>query len=318
MNQYRIDEHDCLKKRQRQTRVVVTMPFISVFKNRNLLFLPSVFRIRNYQPSINIRFENNKYIVKTVENSKEFKEVLLLRHKVFYEEILSKKRRNRIDIDAFDFVCDHLVVFDKAMRTIIGTYRLNSSLNTRRFYSATEFSIRNITSLEGNKLEIGRACILREHRNNFVVAMLWKGLSEYIKQTDTKLVFGCSSIKTTNIHEIARIYKYLWLKYGAAGHLLVYPKGKYRIRDFQMYVNTVFDDSTQSSSNFEKQLPPLLRFYLKAGAVICGEPVIDKHFRCTDFFTLLDMNKLNKRIEQKFCEAHGDGMIIPQTEPILG
>ena len=47
-------------------------------------------------------------------------------------------------------------------------------------------------------------------------------------------------------------------------------------------------------------VPSLLQSYLKAGAVICGDPALDEEFRCVDFFTLLDLNHTTDAIERKF------------------
>jgi putative hemolysin len=47
----------------------------------------------------------------------------------------------------------------------------------------------------------------------------------------------------------------------------------------------------------EKQVmlknPSLVRSYLKFGAFVCGEPVLDEEFGTVDFFMLLEMDKIS-------------------------
>ncbi len=42
-------------------------------------------------------------------------------------------------------------------------------------------------------------------------------------------------------------------------------------------------------------VPPLLRGYLRLGAVVCGEPALDPDFGVADFFALLDLAKVPAR-----------------------
>ena len=41
----------------------------------------------------------------------------------------------------------------------------------------------------------------------------------------------------------------------------------------------------------EQFVPPLLKGYLRAGAQLAPEPSHDPHFKCVDFFTVLDLRQ---------------------------
>ena len=269
-----------------------------VKKNREFPFES----IWDFAPNIQVNIENKKYIIKTAENGFDLEKVLRLRHKVYYEEILHKNTTNSIDIDRFDHICDHLMVIAKSTNECVGTYRLNSSLFNKNFYSSTEFNINNILLHNGNKLELGRACIEKEYRNTLSFAMLWKGLSEYIKKTGTRFIFGCSSIKATKFDEIAPLYTYLRAHYFSTNDYRVYPRRKYKFRYLSRYVKQRDHQVEKEPYLPDKCLFSLLKFYLRSGAVICGEPALDREFMCTDFFTLLDMTKLDEQIERKFVK----------------
>jgi len=258
--------------------------------------------IWDFVPNIQVNIENKKYIIKTAENGFDLEKVLRLRHRVYYEELLHSNTTNSIDIDRFDHICDHLMVVEKSSGDCVGTYRLNSSLFTTSFYSSTEFNIKNILLLNGNKLELGRACIQKEYRNTLSFAMLWKGLSEYIKKTGTRYIFGCSSIKATKLDQIAPLYIYLRARHFATDDYRVYPRRKYTFRYLSRYVKNHDKCIEKEPYIPDKCLFALLKFYLRSGAEICGEPALDREFMCSDFFTLLDMEKLDDQIERKFIK----------------
>ncbi|MBN1983815.1 MAG: GNAT family N-acetyltransferase [Chitinivibrionales bacterium] len=271
------------------------IPLDRIFSKQILL------KIDRYKPNIRFQFDNSKYFVKIAETGDELKKALKLRHKVFYEEILHRRKLLGIDLDKFDFKCDHLLMFEKESSKLIGTYRFNCSSFTNNFYSSTEFNIKNILALPGIKMELGRACIRREFRTNFTIALLWKGITEYVQATGSQYLFGCSSIHTLDVGEIARFYCMLKEKEAWTDEFRVRPKAAFKIKHFKKKVaEIVATKGTTDADNAEIQIPPLIRFYLKAGAKLCGDPIIDKDFQCADFFTLMNMENLSKEVDQKF------------------
>lgn len=267
--------------------------------HRTKIFHVSRLKFGRFRPKIRIEIERGNFIIKTVENARELEQVLKLRFEVFYQELLDKKAVITKDIDEFDFICDHLVIFDKEKQKYAGTYRLNLSIFSKRFYSAQEFNIKNFLNLPGIKLELGRACVDKQYRTGVIISMLWRGLVEYIKLSGTRYLFGCSSVKTMDKKEVALLYLYLMEHFKAPDVLMVEPTRNFRIPSFTEYTRQLILDD-QSASVAQSLIPPLLNFYLKSGAFVCGEPALDKSFKCVDFFTVLDMNNLKKSIEKKY------------------
>lgn len=267
--------------------------------HRAKIFHISRLKLGKFRQKIKIHLVKGNFVIKTVENAEELENVLRLRFNVFYQELLDKKAIIQADIDQFDFICDHLVVFDRTKNKYVGTYRLNLSSFSKRFYSSQEFDIKKILQLPDVKLELGRACVDREYRTGIIIALLWRGLAEYINASGTRYLFGCSSVKTTDIKEVSLLYLYLMRYHKAPEQLIVIPKKNFRIPDFLKYTEGL--KYTEEELNKARELiPPLLSFYIKAGAFICGEPALDKAFKCVDFFTLLDMKNISKTIEKKY------------------
>lgn len=275
-----------------------------LFPARLLPFRHSPQRLRRYKPHIRFSLDSEKYVVKIVEDGDELEQVLRLRHAVFHEELLRRREKDNLDVDAFDLLCDHLGVLDKASGRFVATYRLNCSRFNRQYYSATEFDINNIAHLEGTKLELGRACSHRDFRKRHMITLLWHGLSEYVRRTDSRYLFGCSSVMTTRLHEVMPIYLYLAQNHMAPSHLRVYPRKRHRIRRFARCLHCAGHLMSGRAVHPGEKMSPLLTSYLRAGAVVCGEPAVDRHFRCVDFFTLLDLTEVGRHIGKRFF-GHG-------------
>ena len=52
--------------------------------------------------------------------------------------------------------------------------------------------------------------------------------------------------------------------------------------------------------SLESELPKLFKTYLRIGAKICGEPVIDRQFKTIDFFVIFDITTIEHRYYQMF------------------
>ncbi len=257
-------------------------------------------QLDRYRPHVRFSLENKRYLVKMAENGDDLREVLSLRHTVFYEELLQKRHPLGLDFDRFDLRCDHLMLVDRESNRCVGTYRFNCSLFTDEFYTATEFDIREIRQLSGVKVELGRACVHADHRTGTAILLLWKGISEYARHTGARWLFGCSSIRTMDSDDLVALHGYFSENHAGNGVVRAKPNRKFRIRQFDEYYRFISSIGGIDKERAIALIPPLLKAYLKAGAAVLGEPIIDRHFRCADFLTLIDLENLNAQVGAKF------------------
>lgn len=152
-------------------------------------------KIHRFEPKISIREERGHFLIKTVSTQEELVAALRLRYQVFHREMIGKTKPTGLDVDRFDFHCDHLIITDTRSNEIIGTYRLNCSKFSDDFYSEQEFHIGALLDHPGIKLELGRSCIHKDYRNGAVISLLWRGIAEYMVLSESNLLFGCASIK---------------------------------------------------------------------------------------------------------------------------
>lgn len=258
------------------------------------LLHPDMQKIRRYSPRASIHIYTRRFTVKTVENGTELAQVLRLRHDVFYRELLNKRKIFQLDMDRFDFFCDHLVIVDNRTAEMVGTYRLNASTFSNDFYTETEFHFDSVRNLPGHKLELGRACVKDGYRNGITLTLMWKGVLAYMQETGCRYLFGCSSVKTVEPEEIRALYQYMITKHRFPGLHNVRPRRAFRVRKLNG------NGPPWSDEEIADLIPPLLQFYLKCGAGICGEPALDNAFKCIDFLTVLDLYEINRDIGKKF------------------
>jgi len=188
------------------------------------------------------------------------------------------------DMDRFDDACDHILVERVACGTVVGTYRLQTGARAAEafgYYSAQEFDFTPFESMRAQTIELGRACIHRDHRSHEVLNLLWKAIARYAKERDARWMIGCCSLNSQDPAEGWRVFRGLQ-EYQVEEPLRTLPLAALRM---------------PATGDCEpQQAPKLLRSYLALGARICGEPAIDREFRTIDFLTLMDLDQLHPRM----------------------
>ncbi len=258
-------------------------------------------KIHKFKPKFEIRSEVGPFLLKTVTTVDELKMALRLRYEVFHHEMIGKKKPEGIDVDEYDFMCDHLIITEKRTDRIVGTYRLNCSAHSDQFYSAREFNLTRIMAQPGVKLELGRACIHKDFRRGLVISLLWRGIAEYMAATNAQILFGCASIKTQNPREAALLYHSFAEQQRFTAEYFAPPTLVYTMPGLNLWIKNVTGPLTEAEKLEARALiPPLCRAYLKIGAYLGGEPAWDEEFKCIDFLTILHREDLNRTLWKKY------------------
>jgi putative hemolysin len=236
----------------------------------------------------------SNYAARLATTADDVKAAQTLRFLVFNVELnegLEQSYTTCRDEDAFDDVCDHLLVEDVNTKEVVGTYRLQSgttALTRRGFYSAQEFDLAPLTDRAHEIIELGRACVHSQHRNLAVLGLLWKGIYNYARERGGRYLLGCSSLSSLDPKVGASVYSQLLRRHLAGESWRVLPHGN--------YVCPLMELSEQS-----QKVPKLLTAYLSLGAKICGPPAIDREFKTIDFLTFLDLDTLSEGLSRFLC-----------------
>lgn len=272
-------------------------------ESQNLAKFPLFFRMKRLRilaPRVQVLIETDSYIVKTISEPSELRETFRLRYDVFFREFAGRGDRFTMmpyDVDLHDFACDHLVVMDKASKKIIATYRLlfQEDGEKKHFYTEGEFDLSAFHAIPGNKLELGRACVHKDFRTGAVVNLLWKGMVQYAKKTNTRYMFGCSSLCRKEFAALPYIREQLTKRNAVVTDYTVSARSEFALSRYpEVKLPEEISDSHRS-------MPSLINMYLLAGAKMGTELAYDAEMDCLDFFTVMDFSQLPASFERRFA-----------------
>ena len=234
-----------------------------------------------------------------------------LRYAIFYDEMgalpTPAMARARRDIDAYDMVCDHLLVIDhaNALRPrVVGTYRLlrqDVAMANGGFYSAGEFDLSALIaqSAPGRQLlELGRSCVAPEWRTSATISLLWRGIATYLAQHGIGHLFGCASLHGAD--ETLHLAELSWLYHNhlAPPHLRASALPPHRVEMNRL------DAAAIDGRAASRALPPLLKGYLRVGAMVGDGGFVDRQFNTVDVFVVMPVDRITSRYAERFGAAN--------------
>jgi putative hemolysin len=238
-----------------------------------------------------------KYSVKLAENREEVEKALRLRFDVFNIELgegLTSSFENKMDEDIYDAQCHHLIVLENSTGLVIGTYRMQDNEMAHSgegFYTQNEFDLAIFSpQVLENVVELGRACIHRDHRSGRVLFLLWRGLAKYLQLSGKRYLFGCCSLTSQNPAAGLQTYKYL------QAHNYLHSQYKVAVQpEFEC-----IEKASQFTFEDEVVIPQLFKLYLDLGCLVCSPPALDATFKTIDFLILLDKESLSEQSKSLF------------------
>jgi putative hemolysin len=225
--------------------------------------------------------------VRLAETAADIDAAQALRYRIFYERLgaraLPEMARRRRDFDAYDAICDHLLVLDHSRGSgadaVVGTYRLIRRAAAQRhgaFYSSAEYDIAILNDYPGEILELGRSCVDPSYRGRPAMQLLWAGIAAYVFHYEIALMFGCASLPGTDPDALAEPLAYLF------HHHLAPPALRPRALPAQYVDMARLDRSVLDPVRAATALPPLIKGYLRLGGFVGDGAVIDRQFNTTD------------------------------------
>lgn len=248
--------------------------------------------------------------VRLATTAREIRRAQRLRYKVFYREMSAVPhgvvRLARRDLDAYDAVCDHLLVLDHAARRkfskkpkVVGTYRLlRAEIAGRRggFYTAGEYDIAPLLAQHpgARLLELGRSCVLSSYRDKRTVELLWHGVWAYVLHHRIDALFGCASLEGTDPAKLALPLSFLHY------HARAPEAWSARAHEGHRVAMDLLPRQEVDPRRALKALPPLIKGYLRMGATFGDGAVVDRQFGTTDVFVVLPVAAIAPRYIDHF------------------
>lgn len=240
--------------------------------------------------------------VRLATTPEEVRAAQKLRYISFYEESAATPAPHMVaerrDYDDFDQFAHHLIVVDPARADdnmgVVGTYRMltnDGAQKAGRFYTSDEYDIACLLKSGNRMLEMGRSCVLEPYRSMAVLQLLWAGIAQFISEHQIDIMFGCAcvTIGKTDPTSIAEELSLLYHNHLASPDLR--PRA---ISGRYTDMNLIARDKLDPRRVFMK-FPPLIKGYLRVGAMVGDGAVIDYNFNSIDVCIIMPTYMITDR-----------------------
>ena len=228
-------------------------------------------------PRFRTRFARTEADLRAVER---------LRYDVFVEELggdgADVDHAARRERDRFDPGAAHIMLEDnRRPGACIGTARLRRDGG---FYTSGEFDISPLAASGRPLVEIGRSCLHRDYRGGAALWHLWSAVSAHLQATPDAVIFGVASFHTTNAARLSQPLSLLHHHHRAPAALRPVAR---EAATWELLAPERIDRRAALLA-----MPPLIRSYLRAGAMTGEGAFVDRDFRCTDVCVVLEAEAL--------------------------
>jgi len=253
--------------------------------------------------------------VRLATTGRDVRRAQRLRFKVFYDERAAAPNPAalvlRRDRDRYDAVCDHLLVLDHdvartpfraAGPAIVGTYRLlRQEVAERRsgLYSSHEYDVAPLLAAHPGLrfLELGRSCVLKPYRTKRTVELLWRGVWAYVRHHKIDVMLGCASFEGVDpdAHSLPLSFLHHRARAPEPWRARAHPERA-------VAMDRIGPEAIDPKAAL-KALPPLIKGYLRLGAMVGEGAVVDHQFGVTDVLIILPVAAISRRYVDHFGPA---------------
>lgn len=223
---------------------------------------------------------NSRYLARFAVTDTDVQAAQALRHRCF-------RGGDGMDVDPFDVMCRHVLIEDQASGEVVGCFRLmifsdGSVIQTS--YAAQYYDLSALSSFDAPMAELGRFCIVPEvEQGADVLRVAWAMLTQFVDDSKTGMLFGCSSFQGTDETAYFDTFSMLKDKHLAPKRWLPRVKAPKVFR---------YGDGKRATTDRKRGLqmmPPLLRSYLSMGGWVSDHAVVDHDLNTLHVFTGLEI-----------------------------
>lgn len=193
------------------------------------------------------------------------------------------------EIDRFDPYFDHLLLYDRrraADDQVVGVYRVMDAKGAAaagQFYSEDEYDLDSLRHSGRKLLELGRSCVHQDYRGGMALMHLWRGLAEYIAAREIEVMFGVASLRGTDALACAAPLSVLHHRHLAPPEI----RPVARAPGYQRMDLIAEADLDRSAAM--RDIPALIKAYLRLGGFVGEGAFIDHDFNCIDVCLVMDV-----------------------------
>lgn len=216
-----------------------------------------------------------------------------LRYRAFIEgrggAVGDDSREDGRDADAFDAVCQHVLIERSDTGELVATCRLmplGSGAEIAGTYSAQYYDLDALAAFDKPMVEMGRFCVAPGVRDPDILRVAWGAVTAFVDREGVELLFGCSSFQGTDTGTYADAFAMLKENHLAPKRWLPRIKAPNVFRFAQRLRRT------PDRKNALRTMPPLLRSYLTMGGWVSDHAVVDRDLNTLHVFTGLEIRAI--------------------------
>ncbi|MGJ8612303.1 MAG: GNAT family N-acetyltransferase [Octadecabacter sp.] len=235
-----------------------------------------------------IELRRGPYVARFAGDAVDLQRCQQLRHHCFIDDAGGVPRADGLEQDAFDALCDHVLVEDPA-GALVCCFRvmyLASGADLNMSYSAQYYDLEHLSGYRSAMVELGRFCVAPSVQDADVLRMAWGMLAAVVDARGVGMLFGCSSFVGTDATRYRAAFDLL-----AAGHLapnVWAPKvADQPVVEYAQTAQPVTDRKAAL-----EQVPALLKTYLTMGGWVSDHAVIDEDLKTLHVFTGLEISAI--------------------------
>jgi len=241
--------------------------------------------------------------VRLAQSEEDLKAAQILRYEVFYEECGAQPDETtallKRDVALIDDFCDVLLVIDHAHNKIVGTYRFmlrEGAESYGGYFTATEFEVSKLMAYPGQIMELSRSCVHKDYRTKPTMQLLWRGIGAYTQLNQVALFFGCASFIGTDVSKYRQALAYLYHYHLAPPEI----RAQALPRSYQEM--NLIPKSEIDKREAMRQLPPLVKGYMRAGGFVGKGAFIDPNFNSIDVCIIVKRDTVTARYSQRYSD----------------
>ena len=255
--------------------------------------------------------EAHSFIARLATSDDDIKAAQHLRYKVFVEELGSNgvgvDHANMLEQDAFDPFFDHLMLFDMSLpgtprEQIVGVYRLMRSdqmPKIGRYYCEDEYDLTVLKQSGRKLLELGRSCLHPDYRGGMAMYHIWNALADYVRDHDIEVLFGAASFRGTDLSQLSNSLSHLHYNH------LAPPELRVRAVESAFQPMNLLERADIDRMAAMRQIPSLIKAYLKLGGLVGDGAFIDHAFNTIDVCMIVDTSLINTKQRDLYVKDRG-------------
>jgi len=260
------------------------------------------------------------YLIEPEDNSIVLQEIARLREITFRK--VGEGTGTKKDMDKFDKIYDHLIVWDNKESEIVGSYRVGLCKHLMRLegkhglYTSTLFNYNDeFIKMLPYSIELGRSFVQTKYWNTNALDLLWQGVGSYIStKPHLKYLFGGVSISGAYPLEAQAMIVFYFNKWYGSSEQLATSKNRFIMMDkIRLQWEELFCSPDKKEDQkklkhalrqFNVSIPPLLKHYTNLchdGGVKFLDFGFDPDFaNCVDGLILVDLSKMKEEKKERY------------------